>query len=100
MKFLPPDTASAVDRDADCCLFCGHCGMEPAFTLAVFHGRYETPYHRCLQCRSLQISRVEWLREAYSDTSKDTDVGATQRSILTALMVRALVQGGMLRGAP
>jgi len=86
----------AIDRDASACLFCGKGDLDVAFVLKVFRDSHDATYHRCAACQSLQISRVAWLADAYADAGDDIDTGSVQRSFLTAMLVRALRQSGLL----
>src|SRR5258708_11205520 len=79
---------TTVERDVGTCLMCGSPDLTEAFRLEVEHGRFDSPYHECKECRSLQLSRVERGPPPAVPGIGDFDVGSVQRSILTALLVR------------
>ncbi len=88
---------TTVERDVGTCLMCGSPDLTEAFRLEVEHGRFDSPYHECKECRSLQLSRVERGPPPAVAGIGDFDVGSVQRSILTALLVRALRYSRLLR---
>jgi hypothetical protein len=88
---------TTVERDVGTCLMCGSPDLTEAFRLEVEHGRFDSPYHECKECRSLQLSRVERGPPPAVPGIGDFDVGSVQRSILTALLVRALRYSRLLR---
>src|SRR5258707_4240611 len=79
---------------------CGSPDLTEAFRLEVEHGRFDSPYHECKECRSLQLSRVERGPPPAVAGIGDFDVGSLPRSILTSLLVRALRYSRLLRRAP
>ena len=92
---MSPETPP-LDRETPACVACGGDDLENLFTKIVLD-RHEARYSRCRRCRSLQVSRVGWLAEAYSDAIRQLDTGAAQRCILCGLYIRAMRQCGLLR---
>jgi len=82
------------DRDCSTCVFCDCDRLEPQFALPIL-GR-SAQWMRCGRCRSIQVSRVDWLDEAYRDLGVNIDTGCAQRSILCSLYVRAMRAAGLL----
>ncbi len=84
-----------MDRKFNKCVFCRSPKLNEKFSRLILN-KYETKYHECQQCGSLQISEVYWLEEAYGDLPFDLDTWVAQRCLRNVFFVKALRASGML----
>lgn len=67
-------------REHDPFIACHFCGAEAKLEWTdLLLERYQVGYYRCGECESLMTERPTWTAEAYSNTSRPTDVAAAGR---------------------
>lgn len=84
-----------MDRQSNNCVFCLSPDLVERFSKLILN-KYQTGYHQCQNCDSLQISEVFWLDEAYSDLPFNLDTWVAQRCLRNAWFVKALRSAGAL----